>query len=92
MLYLNLDLLENINKYLYPLFYYYNPDQLFEYRIYSPMASKMICKIFNKEYREIKWEDCKIIPEFIDFDYDIFEKWEFVELRKDSIRFLKSKI
>ena len=64
MLYLNLDLLENVNEYLYPLFYYYNPDQLFEYRIYSPMASKMICKIFNKEYRKIKLENYTRIYRF----------------------------
>ena len=46
-MYLNLDLLYNVDNYLFPLFYYKYRNPFFknEYKIYSPVIKKSILKI-----------------------------------------------
>ena len=46
--YLNLDLLYNVNDFLFPLFYYQSCNYSSSYRVYCPMAKK--CVYINPYY------------------------------------------
>jgi len=48
MLYLNLDLLENVNEYLYPLFYYKGNNCR---EVYFPVTKKSIYYNYNYNYK-----------------------------------------
>ena len=104
-MYLNLDLLYNVNKYLYPLFYYeYNYEKR---EIYSPMTKKSINKyVFNwttylfidyitKNFkynnRNISFTETRIFTEntFIR-NGNIYNKCDPFKLTKKELHFLKS--
>ena len=68
-MYLNLDLLYNVNNYLYPLFYYkyeYISDT-FIYGVYSPMTKKSIFK--NKLLNLKSYDDLPIYYDYITKKY-----------------------
>ena len=104
-MYLNLDLLYNIDKYLFPLFYYTYEccDNSYVYAVYTPTTKKAVFKnevyIAYSDYMTKKYEELgkifystnhKITENiFIQCGY-IFKKCEPFELDKKDFFYLKN--
>ena len=104
-MYLNLDLLYNIDKYIYPLFYYkfkYGYDLT---EIYSPMTKKSVYKniqdIIYSDFITKKYKGSSLLGIFDDthyiftenlLNYDgfIYNKCKPFKLSKKDLHFLKS--
>ena len=105
-MYLNLDLLYNLNKYLYPLFYYKNCDYNYKSsnKVYSPMTKKYIFNSTENVYYDFitkKMQNGYFIFDFDDKPYIITENtitWRNIihkkckpfKLNSEDLYFLKS--
>ena len=104
-MYLNLDLIYNVNNYLYPLFYYKYCNNDPECEVYSPMTKKSVYKncdyVIYYDFITKKYEYLAKIFDFDDTDciftentlkyYDsILEKCKPFKLNKEYLYFLKS--
>ena len=105
-MYLNLDLIYNVNNYLYPLFYYKIKHR--EFLVYSPMTKKSVYKnacgiiyhdFITKKYNEYKgvslvctFDDTGYIftENTLNFNDFIFNKCKSFRVRKEDLYFLKS--
>ena len=102
-MYLNLDLLYNVNNYLFPLFYY--RDDYGNFKIYSPMTKKSVYEIeFCNVYFDYITKKYEYLVKIFDFDDTgyiftentlnkggyIYNKCKSFKLTKEDLHFLKS--
>ena len=106
-MYLNLDLLYNIDNYLYPLFYYQSCNYKSNYRVYSPMIKKFLyiysCYSVYYDFITKKMQTRYFILHFDDKPYIITENtitWRNIihkrcnpfKLNSKDLYFLKNNI
>ena len=98
-MYLNLDLLYNVDIYLFPLFYYYSNSS--QYFVYCPITKKSVYQYNNYNYDYIYYDHitnlfkCKnnetgSVYYGIDFIVKLYTKCKPFFLEKEHIKYLKS--
>ena len=82
-MYLNLDLLYNVNNYLFPLFYY--KDNYGNFEIYSPMTKKSIFTSYYNIYYDFITKKYEYLSKIFDFDVTNYIFTENILNYRDSI-------